>query len=114
MRSLIVDRERRELREEQRPEPEARGSQVKFRIHQAGVCGTDRELASFNLRARPGDATSIVIGHEALGQVVEAGPDAVRFRPGDWVVPTIRRSCPACHSCSRGRSDLCLTNGYSE
>ena len=88
---------------------------MKFRLHEVGVCGTDRELAHFRLRSRPGDATRIVIGHEAFGQVVECGSAVLDFKPGDWVVPAVRRPCvPACSSCASGRPDLCVSYRYSE
>ena len=45
-----------------------------------------------------------------------AGGAAVKsFRPGDWVVPMIRRGCvPPCRSCARRRSDLCTTGAYGD
>jgi glucose 1-dehydrogenase len=116
MRSVVLDFERRQVVEADLPEPRIDSPrQVLFRIHEVGVCGTDRELANFRMRHRPGDAPRIVIGHEALGQVVECGSEVQTLSRGDWVVPTIRRGCsPPCSSCASGRTDLCLTNGYSE
>jgi glucose 1-dehydrogenase len=116
MRSLVLDIEHRRLEERDLPEPSIESpSQVRFRVHEVGVCGTDRELVSFRLRLRPGDAPRIVIGHEALGQVEETGSGVDGIRRGDWVVPMIRRPCsPPCRSCARGRNDLCLTAGFTE
>lgn len=116
MRSVILDFDRREVSEQPIAEPHITSpTQALLRVHEVGVCGTDRELVNFRLRPRPHDARRIVIGHEALCQVVACGPSAGSLQPGDWVVPTVRRRCtPACSSCARGRSDLCLTYGYSE
>lgn len=116
MRSLVLDFDRREIAEAEIDEPRIEApNQVLFRVHEVGVCGTDRELAAFRLMPRPGDARRIVIGHEALGQVIEAGAGVSGLTRGDWVVPAIRRGCrPACASCRSGRSDLCMTRGYSE
>ena len=37
------------------------------------------------------------------------------LRPGDYVVPSVRRACSAaCASCAGGRRDLCLTGEYQE
>jgi threonine dehydrogenase-like Zn-dependent dehydrogenase len=98
------------------PEPRIEsGNQVLFRIHEVGVCGTDRELASFRIGFPPANESFLVIGHEALGQVVDTGAEVRDFAKGDWVVPAIRRACGAqCSSCVRGREDLCLSGGARE
>src|SRR5207247_125180 len=84
-------------------------------IEEVGVCGTDRELAKFHLGYPPRGESHLVIGHEAVGRVVAVGGGVEFLRPGDWVVPMIRRGCPLpCRSCGRGRADLCLTGDYRE
>ena len=116
MRSVVLDFDQRRVLEADIAEPEiADPHHVLFRVHEVGVCGTDRELAAFRMRPRERDARRIVIGHEAIGEVVACGEAVSTLSPGDWVVPTIRRGCvPACSSCARRRSDLCLTSRYSE
>lgn len=86
-----------------------------LRVHEVGVCATDRELLEFRFGQPPDGEHCLALGHEALAQVVECGSDAAGLKPGDWVVPMIRRSCaPACIACARGRRDLCMTGGYIE
>jgi threonine dehydrogenase-like Zn-dependent dehydrogenase len=88
---------------------------VLYRVHEVGVCGTDRALASFQLGAPPQGETRLVLGHEALGQVMDTGSGVQALNRGDWVVPTVRRACrPPCSSCARGRRDLCISGKYSE
>jgi threonine dehydrogenase-like Zn-dependent dehydrogenase len=88
---------------------------VLYRVHEVGVCGTDRALASFVLGKPPEGETRLVLGHEALGQVLDIGPGVEILNRGDWVVPMVRRACkPPCNSCARGRRDLCLTGKYTE
>jgi threonine dehydrogenase-like Zn-dependent dehydrogenase len=88
---------------------------VLFRIEQVGVCATDRELARFHFGHPPEGMSFLVLGHEVLGTVVEAGPAAAGVRVGDRVVAAIRRAClPACDACSEGRRDLCRTGLYKE
>jgi threonine dehydrogenase-like Zn-dependent dehydrogenase len=90
-------------------------NEVLLRVLEVGVCGTDRELSSFLTGYPPVGEDFLILGHEAVGQVIEAGPAVVSLRPGDWVVPMIRRACdPPCASCARGRRDLCLTGGFRE
>lgn len=116
MRSLVLDLEHRVLEERDLAEPVLSSpDDVLFRIHEVGVCGTDREMVAFRMRRPENDVPQLVIGHEALGQVVAVGAAVQDFKPGDWVAPMIRRPCvPACRSCARGRPDLCLTGGYTE
>ncbi len=116
VKAVGLDFGRRELCQRERPEPELScpGS-VLLAVREVGICGTDRELALFHFGDPPPGEDFLIIGHEALAQVVETGPRVTRFRRGDWVVPMVRRSCePACASCARGRTDLCLTDAYTE
>ncbi len=98
------------------PEPELKSpSQVKIRILNVGVCGTDREIASFLYGAAPEGYEYLVIGHESVGEIVEAGPES-GLKAGDVVIPMVRRPCehPECVACRAGRSDFCYTGDYRE
>jgi len=57
-----------------------------------------------------------VIGHEALAEVVEVGSAVNRLKPGDLVVPTVRRPCshPECLACRSGHQDYCYTGDFTE
>jgi len=91
-------------------------TEVKLRMLEVGVCGTDREIASFHHGTPPEGFDFLVLGHESLGEVVEAGPAVSRFQPGDLVVPMVRRPCPhpACLACRAGRQDFCYTDDFRE
>ncbi|MGH9630666.1 MAG: alcohol dehydrogenase catalytic domain-containing protein, partial [Bryobacteraceae bacterium] len=116
MRAIALDYCRRTLVERDISEPQiAREDDVLFRVHEVGVCGTDRELALFRFGYPPLEEAHLVLGHEALGRVVRTGPAVAGLKPGDWVVPLVRRPCsPPCTSCRRGRNDLCISGGYTE
>lgn len=116
MRSLVLDIEHRRLEKRDIPPPQSiEPNEVLFQVQEVGVCGTDREMVAFHLPRPEKDVPWLVLGHEALGQVVETGADVRGFARGDWVAPMIRRPChPVCRSCARGRADLCLSNGYTE
>lgn len=113
MRSIGLDFEHLRLTERQRPEPDAPGpGEVLLRVHEVGLCATDRELAKFRFGTPPAGEDFLVLGHEALAQV-EVGND--QWPKGAWVAPMVRRSCvPACPHCALGRYDLCRTGQYLE
>ena len=99
------------------PEPRlARVTDVKLRMLQVGVCATDREIASFVFGTPPDGSDYLVIGHEGFAEVVETGPEVSSLKPGDLVVPTVRRPCddPGCTACRNNRPDFCVTGLYRE
>lgn len=98
------------------PEPRIEAEdQVKIRMLEVGVCGTDRDIANFEYGSPPPGFEYFVLGHESLGEVIEAG-DSARLKPGDLVVGMVRRPCPhaSCHACRAGRQDFCITGDYRE
>jgi len=87
------------------PEPVPKKSEVLVRVSACGVCHT--ELDEIEGRTPP-PRFPIVLGHEVVGQVVETGPSADKFRPGDRVgVGWIYSSCGECQFCRRGEENLC-------
>jgi glucose 1-dehydrogenase len=90
--------------------------QVMLRMLDIGICGTDREICSFEYGTPPRGDDHLVIGHESLAEVVEVGSAVNRLRAGDLVVPTVRRPClhPECLACRSGHQDYCYTGDFSE
>src|SRR5215212_1208672 len=90
--------------------------EVKVRTIEVGVCGTDREICHFDYGTPPDGAEYLVLGHEALGEVLEVGPGVEGLRPGDLVVPSVRRPCAHnhCPSCQDNRQDFCVTGDFTE
>jgi threonine dehydrogenase-like Zn-dependent dehydrogenase len=97
------------------PEPQISSEQeLKVRVLRVGICGTDREEAAGGRALAPEGRRELVIGHEMLGQVVQAGKAVSRVRPGDLAVFTVRRGCGACGNCRMNRPDMCSTGNYRE
>ena len=93
-----------------------RPTDVKVRILEIGVCGTDREVCAFEYGTPPDGIDHLVIGHESLGEVVEVGAAVSRVAVGDMVVPMVRRPClhETCMACTQGRQDFCFTGDFTE
>jgi threonine dehydrogenase-like Zn-dependent dehydrogenase len=100
-----------------RPEvPVLEPYQVRVRSLDVGVCGTDREIACARYGTPPAGQSELIIGHEALGEVLEVGTRVTRVSPGDLVVPAVRRPCsdPACAACVAKRPDFCASGDFAE
>jgi glucose 1-dehydrogenase len=69
--------------------PDGRG--VLVRVLRVGVDATDREINAAEYGAAPDGADYLVLGHEAIGEVVSTGAGVSTLRPGDLVVPSVRR-----------------------
>ena len=117
MRTMVVNLEQRNVRIADRPEPrKPRGSEVLLRPLEVGICGTDREIFAFEHGAPPPGSPELVLGHEALAEIVDVGPEVLWARPGGLVVPMVRRPCPnpRCAACQAGRPEYCATGEFSE
>jgi glucose 1-dehydrogenase len=99
------------------PEPAiASPTEVKLRVLEVGVCGTDKEICRFDYGTPPSGSDYLVLGHESLGEVVEAGSSVTSLKPGDLVVTMVRRPCDHadCFACRAGRQDFCYTGDFKE
>jgi threonine dehydrogenase-like Zn-dependent dehydrogenase len=116
MRALRLDFTDRRLTLADHPEPAPPlAGQLRLRILEGGVCGTDRDVAEFQFGAPPPGENALVLGHEAVAVVDAAGPGTAAFSPGQLVVPMVRRDCASlCAMCRNGRRDNCLTGDYVE
>ncbi len=90
--------------------------QVTLRMLDIGICGTDKEICSFEYGTPPPGDDHLVIGHESMAEVVHVGTAVERLQPGDLVVPSVRRPCPhpGCLACRSGHQDYCYTGDFSE
>src|SRR5215469_3037101 len=99
------------------PQPKLQGStDVLLRVREVGLCGTDREISSFEYGSPPPGSDHLILGHESLAEVIEVGREVRSLKPGDLVVAMVRRPCPhpKCRPCRAGRQDFCVTGDYTE
>ncbi|GIH76685.1 zinc-dependent alcohol dehydrogenase family protein [Planobispora longispora] len=73
-----------------------------IRVRAAGLCHSDLSVINGS-RPRP---LPMALGHEAAGEVVEAG-EGTEFAPGDHVVLAFVPACGHCPRCAGGRPALC-------
>ncbi len=117
MRAVGVFPGTREVRLIHHVEPSiCSANEVKLRMLEVGVCGTDRELCAFHFGTPPPGSDHFILGHESLAEVVQTGSDVSNVRTGDLVVAAVRRPCgdSNCAPCRAGRQDFCATSRYRE
>jgi threonine dehydrogenase-like Zn-dependent dehydrogenase len=117
MRAVAVFPERRELRIIEVPTPTVKGDHdVLVRVREVGICGTDREICEFVYGAPAQGRDALILGHEALGEVVEIGARVRTLERGDLVAITVRRPCveSSCMACRAEREDFCATGRFRE
>jgi propanol-preferring alcohol dehydrogenase len=95
--------------------------QLLLRVLACGVCRTDLHIVDGEL---PRLDHPVIPGHEIIGEVVEVGEGAGRFRVGQRVgVPWLGWTCGECDFCRGGRENLCdsarftgyqIDGGYAE
>jgi alcohol dehydrogenase len=78
------------------------------KVDTATICGTDLHILKGDVPAvKPGT----ILGHEAVGTVVETGTAVTNFQVGDKVLVSCITSCGKCRFCKEGRYGQCTGGG---
>ena len=78
------------------------------RIDTATICGTDLHILKGDVpEVEPGT----ILGHEAVGTVVETGKAVTTLEAGDRVLVSCITSCGRCRFCTEGHYGLCTGGG---
>ncbi|CCH19541.1 zinc-dependent alcohol dehydrogenase [Micromonospora lupini] len=74
------------------------------KITTSAICGTDLHMIRGTM---PGLRPGVVLGHEAVGEVVEVGPGVRNLSPGDRVIVPSTIACGYCSYCRAGYFAQC-------
>jgi len=80
---------------------------VLIRVLRAGICGTDVHIYKWDDWAQRTIPVPMAIGHEFVGEVIEAGSNVADFHAGDIVSGEGHVVCGRCRNCLAGRRHLC-------
>jgi propanol-preferring alcohol dehydrogenase len=118
---MVLDRQRAPLRRAEVPRRDPGPWDVVVEVGACAVCRTDLHVVDGDLDH---PKLPLIIGHEIVGRVVEAGASVQTLRSGDRVgVPWLGRTCGECEYCRTGRENLCpraaftgyqIDGGYAE
>jgi alcohol dehydrogenase len=78
------------------------------RIDSSTICGTDLHILKGDV---PAVASGTVLGHEAVGTVMEIGAAVTTFAAGDRVLMSCITSCGRCRFCKEARYGQCTGGG---
>jgi alcohol dehydrogenase len=94
---------------EEKPDPTVQApTDAVVRIDSATICGTDLHILKGDVpEVQPGT----ILGHEAVGTVVETGAAVTTLEPGDRVLVSCITSCGRCAFCKQGHYGLCTGGG---
>ncbi|MER7901371.1 zinc-dependent alcohol dehydrogenase family protein [Streptomyces sp. NPDC096046] len=78
------------------------------RVDAVTICGTDLHILKGDVPEVP---PGTVLGHEAVGEIVETGSDVRTVRPGDRVLVSCITACGRCRFCKDGAYGQCRDGG---
>lgn len=103
MRAAVL-RAPRDARVETRPAPRPGPGEVVVQVVASGLCGTDYRIWTGERPVR----YPLVMGHELIGHVTDAGPGVDQVPVGAKVAVQPNSSCGRCPLCREGNWNLCL------
>src|ERR687888_802181 len=94
---------------EEVPDPTIREpTDAVVRIDSSTICGTDLHILKGDVpEVQPGT----ILGHEAVGTIVETGAAVTTLSEGDRVLVSCISSCGRCRFCKEGHYGLCTGGG---
>jgi alcohol dehydrogenase len=91
------------------PEPEIMAdTDAIVRVETVTICGTDLHILKGDV---PAVTEGRILGHEAVGTIVLAGPGVKTVTAGDRVLVSCITACGTCRFCRDGHSGQCLGGG---
>jgi threonine 3-dehydrogenase len=107
MKALVKSKREPGLWLEEIDAPKPGINDVLIRVRRAGICGTDVHIYKWDDWAQRTIPVPMAIGHEFVGEVVEAGSNVTDFHAGDIVSGEGHVVCGRCRNCLAGRRHLC-------
>jgi propanol-preferring alcohol dehydrogenase len=105
MRALLFEAPGQPVRLVELPVPRPEPGQVLLKVRACGVCHTDLHILDGEL-SEP--KLPLVLGHQIVGEVIQAGRGSTRFRAGERVgVPWLGATDGTCRYCRNDRENLC-------
>ncbi|MBS3102959.1 zinc-dependent dehydrogenase [Candidatus Woesearchaeota archaeon] len=92
-----------DLRIEEIPKPEINEDEILYKVEACGICGSD-VMEWYRIKKAP-----IVLGHEAVGTIIEVGNNVKNYKVGQRVFVSHHVPCDNCHFCKNNHHTACET-----
>lgn len=91
------------------PDPQVRdATDAVIRVDAVTICGTDLHILKGDV---PAVTPGRILGHEAVGTIVDVGTAVTNVRPGDRVLASCISACGRCSYCRAARYGQCRGGG---
>lgn len=106
MKAIVIHK-KKDVRLDERADPQLSRGEVLAKVRMGGICGSDihyynqGRIMSYALKE------PLVIGHEVSGEVVGVGPGVTALREGQQIAIHPARPCLMCDYCKSNRHNLC-------
>ncbi|QFT98024.1 L-threonine 3-dehydrogenase [Roseovarius sp. THAF8] len=107
MKALVKAKPEPGLWMEHVPVPEPGPSDVLIKVKKSAICGTDVHIWKWDEFSAKTVPVPMVVGHEFVGEIVDMGRAAMKYRIGQRVSGEGHIVCGACRNCRAGRGHLC-------
>ena len=107
MKALVKARSEPGLWMERVPVPEPGQQDVLIKVRKSAICGTDVHIWKWDAWSAKTVPVPMVVGHEFVGEVVDMGAAATKYRIGQRVSGEGHIVCGICRNCRAGRGHLC-------
>lgn len=104
----IVIHAARDLRIEDRPDPEPGPGELRLRLATGGICGSDLHYYSHGGFGTVRLREPMILGHEVSAYVETLGEGVTGFTQGQLVAVSPSRPCGHCQYCLEGLPNHCL------
>jgi L-iditol 2-dehydrogenase len=92
-----------DVRIEEMPKPQISADELLFKVKASGICGSD-VLEWYRIKKAP-----LVLGHEAVGEIVEVGSKVKQYKIGNRIFVSHHVPCNVCRYCQSGNHTVCET-----
>ncbi len=107
MKALVKAKPEPGLWMEYVPVPEVGPTDVLIKVRKSAICGTDVHIWKWDEFSAKTVPVPMVVGHEFVGEIVDTGAAAVKFKIGQRVSGEGHIVCGTCRNCRAGRGHLC-------
>ncbi len=95
---------------EEKPKPKIKNpTDAIIKITKTTICGTDLHIMKGDV---PEVVDGLILGHEGVGVIEEAGKSVSNFKVRDKVLISCITSCGICGACRKGMYSHCETGGW--